>query len=181
MVSMLRVEWLLLVLLFTACGTPPAVGQSEAPLESTHTLTLPGWDTGVPALEVPVPEGYTARTENGRDFDIHFLKPPSDSAALGSIYVGQHPNLLHRQLGVVGDVAEHSETLGGKAVAVYQFSIDGPRIVREATLTSVYANSPADERLDGLQVHISVTGATSADVDALWKYISRVHRSNSSP
>ena len=164
-----------IALLSTACGTPPAVGTSETQLDSSQTVTLPGWDAGLPSLEVPIPAGYTTRTENNRDFDVHFLNPPSASEAVGSVYVGHNPNLLHRQLEVRGEVAQHSETIGGQPVAVYEFSIQGPRTVREAALTTVFAARPADERLQGLQVHVSVTGPTPESVDALWKYISRVH------
>jgi hypothetical protein len=169
----------LVLALVTGCGTPAVVSDASAPLESSAAVTLPGWDRGVPALEVPVPEGYTARTDKGRDFDIHLLQPSTPAQALGSIYVGHNPGLLHRQIEVTGELSERSETIGGEPVRVFEFAIDGPRTVREAILTTVYGKDPADAKLAELRVHISVTGSAPDNVDALWRYISRVHVSES--
>jgi hypothetical protein len=172
----MRCLLMLLVMLVTACGTPPVVGKAPPPGLGT-TVALPAWDSAVPGLDVPVPEGYSARTEKGRDFDIHFLNPSSPSEALGSIYVGHNPGLLQRQIEVRGKVAEHRETINGESVQVYEFLIDGPRTVREAILTTVYADTPDDKKTKELRVHISVTGSTHENVETLWKYISRVHSS----
>ena len=95
---------------------------------------------------------------------------------MASVYVGHNPGLLHRQVEVRGKVFEYGETIGGESVRVYEFWIDGPRIIREATLPFVFAREPQDKRLAGLQIHISVTGSTPGDVARLWKYVSRVQR-----
>jgi hypothetical protein len=167
--------WLWLLVVAVACGTPPAGNASPSPAPD-GLVKLPGWDAGVPGLEVPVPDGYKARTEKGHDFDIHFLEPPSGSGALGSVYVGHNPGLLHKQLESVGKVAMHRETIGRESVPVYDFSINsGKRTVREAMLTGTYG-SEAGSKAAELKVHISVTGATVRDVDVLWKYMTRVRR-----
>ena len=74
-------------------------------------------------------------------------------------------------------MSEHSETIAGESVRVFEFSIDGPRTVREATLTTLYGKDPAKAKLAELRVHISVTGSAPKSVDTLWKDISRVHTS----
>jgi hypothetical protein len=83
---------------------------------------------------------------------------------------------LHRQLTVTGEVSARSEQVGNELVRVYEFSIKGPRIVREAMLATVFADGTGDKKLAELRVHISATGATRENIDTLWKYLVTVQR-----
>ena len=162
----------LLILIFAGCGTAPAGRETSEASVSDSIVTLPGWDEGTPGLTVLVPAGYSTRTKKGHDFDVHFLEPKSPSGAMGSIYVGHHPNPLHRQVEGTGAAAKRKETIGGELVAVYEFMVNdagGQRIVREAVLTAVFADVSHDKRLAELRVHISVSALTLEEVDRLWK------------
>jgi hypothetical protein len=138
---------------------------------------LPGWDKDTPGLLVPVPASYSIRTKKGHDFDVHFLEPKLHTEGMGSIYVGHHPNPFHRQLDGIGEVSERKETIGGEKVSVYEFvvkDIGGQRIIREAVLSTVFADMSHDKRLAEMHVHISVSASTPEEVDRLWKYVSAV-------
>jgi hypothetical protein len=140
-------------------------------------VTLPGWDEGTPGLTVLVPAGYSTRTKRGHDFDVHFLESKSPSGGMGSIYVGHHPNPFRRQVEGTGEAAERKETIGGELVSVYEFVVNdagGQRIIREAVLTTVFADMSHDKRLAELRVHISASASTPKEVDRLWKYVSGV-------
>jgi hypothetical protein len=96
---------------------------------------------------------------------------------MGSIYVGHHPHLFHRQVERTGEAAERKETIGGELVSVYEFMVNdagGQRIVREAVLTAVFADIAHDKRLAELRVHIAASASTPEEVDRVWKYVSGV-------
>jgi len=160
-----------------AIGITLGCGSTKTSSRSDSVVTLPPWDRGVPALEVPVPAGYSSRTEKGPDFDVHFLEAESPSAGAALIYVGHNPNLLHRQVNDSVDVTKRSETIGGESVMVYDLVTDGDKVrrfAREAVLATVFGNSVGDKKLKELRVHILVSAPTRQEVDRLWAYVSRI-------